>query len=99
MYFFVQSDKEKVFESDESGRLAAKRELNTLAQMIGGDGASGGKSDKFTLSSLFPDTDLGGSSGKEGNMGEVRKTRHIFCTESNSGSQSYGKIGFIAFVS
>lgn len=52
------SDKETIFEPNEKSQAAAKAELNTLAQMLGG-GPPPSK-DKFTLSSLFPDSAIGG---------------------------------------
>lgn len=58
---FAPNDNEKPIVVDEASKEAAKRELNTLAQMLGGV-----KAEKMMMMSLFPDAD-----SKDGSDGEV----------------------------
>jgi len=57
--------KPQTFEPDESGKKAAKAELNLLAQMVGGNATA----EKLNIVNLFPDTSLSGGGGEAGAPG------------------------------
>lgn len=50
-----------IFEPDEASKLAAKTELNFLAQMIGGGSRPAKDTEKFSIVNLFPDSSNDGN--------------------------------------